>query len=302
MYKRIKHPLAFSTAIAIAIAGYAETSMASLETDQLATTDKTLQEGAAKSRVRLSALQEQLAELRRQNTNLNQELENLRLQHEVEIRRWAAALDRATKERVFLFSSSEENGVTQLPPPTTTPTGSWFINFETYRSEERALDRLESIKDALVPINIGISEGVVDGQSVYRVRSMGYESRNATNDAVKWINQRISETSLWIGKRDEGTSGKESFDTPGSPDRELRYVVFVADYTDQERAQAVAEAFTANGIPAEAKPFEINNSIVHKVLIPDLARKDDAEAVLNSLQKTGSFADAKILKSFSRVD
>jgi len=302
LYKQRKHPLALSIAIAIAGLGQVDASMAIRDKGQLGGVETSIQEGVADLRHRVSTLQDQNADLAHQITILNQELASVQQQHEAEIRGWAAALKRAKKERVFLFSSAEGDVGTQLDLPITTPTGEWFINFETYQSEEKALERLRTIKEALVPINIGVSQGFVDGQIVYRVRSAGYETRNATDKAVKWINQHLSDPSLWIGKLDDGAPSQEPLVDLPPPKRELRYVVFVGDYTDEDRANAVARAFNDNGIVAEAKRFKLANGTVYKVFIPDLNDKDDAEAVLSSLQRTGSFTNAKILKSFNRID
>ena len=115
----------------------------------------------------VSALQNRKRNLARKNT-LNHELASLRQQHELERGRWAAALSKVKKERVFLFSDPKENRSSEQPFPLTTATGNWFINFETYQSKEKAVDRLNTIKDALLPININIFKGVVDGQTVYQ--------------------------------------------------------------------------------------------------------------------------------------
>jgi hypothetical protein len=302
LHKRIKHPLTLAATIAIASVGHSEIVLAVQEASQLAGADKPVQAGTTSTRNQLKVLQEQNAELARQNTTLSQELARLRQRYVADNRLWAAQVEKAKKERVFLFSDSEENTRSQSALPVTSPAGDWFINFETYENEDKALERLGTIKKALVPIDISVSKGVVEGQVVYRIRSSGYASRAATNKAAKWINQRLSETSLWIGKRDEAARDQESLGTLDESARELRYVIFVADYPNKERANAVAQALTENGLVAEAKPFELETGTVHKVFIPDLVNKNDAEAILNSLQKTGSFSAAKILKSFSRLD
>ena len=302
MQNQVKNRVALSTAIAIAALGHVEISKGDLETEKSSSGGELVIESDTTAPDQVSALQNRNADLARKNTILNHELASLRQQHELERGRWAAALSKVKKERVFLFSDPEENRSSEQPFPLTTATGDWFINFETYQSKEKAVDRLNTIKDALLPININIFKGVVDGQTVYRVRSIGYETRDATNEAVNLINQRLSEPSLWIGKQDESIADPKSSTTAEAATRELRYVVFVADYTDEGRAKAVAQAFTDNGLSAEAKSFTTIDGLIYKVFVPDLVEKSEAEAVLNSLQKTGSFNGAKILRSFNEID
>ena len=78
-------------------------------------------------------------------------------------------------------------------------------------------------------------------------------------------------------------------------------MVFVADYTDEGAQKQLRRPLPITGSP-QTKSFPTIDGLIYKVFVPDLVEKSEAEAVLNSLQKTGSFNGAKILRSFNEID
>lgn len=143
---------------------------------------------------RNSELEQQLADLSRENRSLQSIIGGLETQLQAQQEVLASAKTPAAPPAPSKTESK--------PAPTTTPvnagTGTWFVNFGSYSQRATAESWVNRLKPGSG--DVVVSTGEKDGRTFYRVRVINLANREVANSTARKLEQDYDLSRLWVGQ------------------------------------------------------------------------------------------------------
>ncbi|EED34615.1 sporulation and cell division repeat protein [Luminiphilus syltensis NOR5-1B] len=155
-----------------------------------------------------AALKRQLSDLQREYRSVLEELETTRAAANVSEAIATTSEDNdnmvpasatsSTGDTAKAETGSSETPKVQQIPRAAIDSGTWFVNIASYNTLEAAETLAAVIADS--GVDIFVQKAIVNSNTVFRVRAIGFESRAAAKTAGERVAETLNTGPLWVGQ------------------------------------------------------------------------------------------------------